>query len=482
MATDPRFLPPSPFSRLVSAHAVSMCGDAAIAASLAGSLFFSTPTSSSREKVLLYLLVTMLPFAVVAPVLGPALDYRRSGRRVLVATSMMGRAVLAVLMARWITDPAPAGLLVFPLAFGILVLAKGYSVAKSALVPALVGREDELVRANSKLALVSAIATTVGGAPAFLIQELFGPEWSLRLAAVVFAGGALLALKIPSVALARTAREAEREREELHQPSILLAGSAMGVIRAGVGFLAFFAAFSLKSDLFALGVAATMAVAGGFIGNIVGPPIRRTLREEQMLAAALLVTASFVLVGTLLATTVAFALASISVAIGAALGRLAFDSLLQRDGPDAARGRAFARFETRFQVAWVAGALVGIIPQNVSLGLLLLALVLAFAGLSYVGARRAARIRGGEVRTTIRPQLVDRAVGAAAADVRRRVRRRRRGERAPSRGLAGRTSAGPASTAASDPASPTPEIESAPPPPSSPAPPAENPEAFPGWD
>src|SRR5690606_40060911 len=65
------------------------------------------PTDSSRGKVLLYLLVTMLPFAVVAPVLGPALDYRRSGRRVLIATSMLGRGVLALLMARWVLDPAP---------------------------------------------------------------------------------------------------------------------------------------------------------------------------------------------------------------------------------------------------------------------------------------------------------------------------------------------------------------------------------------
>ena len=31
--------------------------------------------------VVLYLLVTMLPFAGVAPVLGPALDYRRRTRR-----------------------------------------------------------------------------------------------------------------------------------------------------------------------------------------------------------------------------------------------------------------------------------------------------------------------------------------------------------------------------------------------------------------
>ena len=109
--------------------------------------------------------------------------------------------------------------------------------------------------------------------------------------------GTLLALKIPSVKLVQTEREAELEREELHQPSILLAGSAMALIRGAVGFLAFFAAFSLKDDLFALGVAASMAVGGGFVGNIMGPYVRRVLSEEQMLAAALLVTASFVLVG-----------------------------------------------------------------------------------------------------------------------------------------------------------------------------------------
>jgi hypothetical protein len=418
--TDPRFLAPSPFSRLVSAHAVSMCGDACIAASLAGSLFFSTPTSSSREKVLLYLLVTMLPFAVVAPILGPALDYRRSGRRVLVVVSMMARAVLALMMARWISDPAPAGLLVYPVAFGILVLAKGYSVAKSALLPALVDDPSELVRANSRLALVSVIATTVGGGPAFIVQELFGPEWSLYFAFIVFVVGGILATKIPRVRVEQSPQEARLEREELHQPSILLAGSAMAVMRGAVGFLAFFAAFSLKSDLFALGVAAAMAVLGGFVGNIVGPLLRRALREEQMMAASLLLTASLVLIGTLLSGDTAFALSSLAVAVGAASSRLAFDSLLQRDGPDAARGRAFARFETRFQVAWVVGALIGIIPQNEQVGLLLLAIVLATAGILYVGARRAAR--GREMRSTLRPPAVDRAVGRAARGLRSRVR------------------------------------------------------------
>ena len=57
------------------------------------------------------------------------------------------------------------------------------------------------------------------------------------------------------------------ERDEMHTPSILLGASAMAVLRACVGFLAFFTAFSLKHDLFALGLAGTavrgLRLAGG---------------------------------------------------------------------------------------------------------------------------------------------------------------------------------------------------------------------------
>jgi hypothetical protein len=36
------------------------------------------------------------------------------------------------------------------------------------------------------------------------------------------------------------------------------------------------------------------------------------------------------------------------------IGRQGFDSILQRDAPDAARGRAFARFETLYQLLFVS--------------------------------------------------------------------------------------------------------------------------------
>ena len=70
--------------------------------------------------MLLYLLFTMAPFAVVAPVLGPFIDRTRGGRRLLFMASCAGRAVLCLFMAANIE-----GLGLYPLAFGSLVLLEG---------------------------------------------------------------------------------------------------------------------------------------------------------------------------------------------------------------------------------------------------------------------------------------------------------------------------------------------------------------------
>ncbi|MCJ7670825.1 MAG: MFS transporter, partial [Acidimicrobiia bacterium] len=390
MSDDPRFLPPTPFSRLMVTHAASVCADACVAASLAGSLFFAQPTSAARGDILLFLLLTMAPFAIVAPVMGPALDRIKGGRRLMVVTSCLGRALLCLAMAQFITKPTPEGLIIYPLAFGVLVLQKSYAVARAALVPAVVDDEGELVRANSRLALVSLVASMVGGVPAFLLQLVFNASWSLVLAAIVFSVATALATRIPRTQVVQDPAEVQLEAEELHQPSIQIAGSAMAVIRIAVGVIVFLSAFAFKEDKIGLAVVLGAYGVGGFAGNLIAPIARRHVREEVILASCLLGAAAFVLFGALAGGSAGgAALAAIAVATASAAGRVGFDSLLQRDGPDAARGRAFARFETRFQVAWVFGALFGIIPISECVGLLALGLLLLFAGLSYLAALRA---------------------------------------------------------------------------------------------
>src|SRR5437868_5289672 len=129
-------------------HGLSIAGDALVTMALAGSLFFSISPTAARSRVALYLFLTMAPFAVVAPWLGPLLDRRQGGRRTMVISSNVGRAVICLLMARHLQ-----GLLLFPEAFVALVLSKSYLITKSALVPATVGGEGQLVGANSRLAV-----------------------------------------------------------------------------------------------------------------------------------------------------------------------------------------------------------------------------------------------------------------------------------------------------------------------------------------
>jgi hypothetical protein len=386
---DPRTFRLNAFGRLAVTQTASVMGDALLTVSLAGSIFFTQDIAKSRTQVLLYLLLTIAPFAVVAPVIGPALDRSKAGRRTLMAVGLFLRAIVCFLMARYLDTLA-----LYPLAFAALVLAKGHAVAKSALVPAVVRDEHALVDANSRLALLSAVASVVGGAPGAAIIAIAGAPWSLRLAAVVFVVGGVLALRIPSATHAAPPETAEEELE-LHAPSIVFSGTAMSVLRGGVGFLTFFLAFHLKAagePTWFYGAVLIASVIGGFGGVLLAPVARRRVREETMLAAALLGTALVALFASRNPNRFTIELIAFTIAVAAACARIAFDSLLQRDGPEHLRGRAFARFETRFQLVWVAGALIPVALLDVltvRTGFFLLAVALAVAGLTYIGSLRS---------------------------------------------------------------------------------------------
>ena len=380
----------SPFARLAITHALAIGADTLVAVALAGSIFFSATLADARPKVLLYLAITMVPFAVVAPVMGPALDRTKGGRRLMVALFALGRALLCLFMANHLDS-----LLFYPAAFGTLALSKGYLVAKSALVPAVVSDETELVEANSRLALIGVLAGVLLGPVGAGLQTLTEASWVLRLAAMINLVSVAVAFRIPRAAKAAPP-VAPIEQAELHAASIRLAATAMTVLRAAVGFLTFLAAFELKRSHarpWLFGVVIGAGAFGGFLGAVIAPRLRRSVREETILVGALLVPAVVAIFGAKAFGHTAIGVVACAVAVGASAGRLAFDSLVQRDAPEAARGRTFARFETRFQLAWVGGAFIpAAIPGLPGrLGFLLLAVGLAFFGLSYLAAVRASR-------------------------------------------------------------------------------------------
>jgi Major Facilitator Superfamily len=437
---DPRFAEPTPFARLAITHAASICGDVCLTVSLAGSLFFSVSPGQSREKVLLYLIITMAPFAVIAPLLSPLLDRVRGGRRLMIFATCAARGVLCLFIARYVNASGAEALLIYPLAFGLLVAQKTYSIARSALVPAVVSGDRELVNANSRLAIISVIGGAVGGLPAVGIYRFFGAEGSLILAALVYAVAAMLSWQIPRVEKEKTGPDTQEEKEELHAPSIILAGSAMGLLRGAVGFLTFFLAFGLRDNdetAWVFGLVLVVSGVGGFLGNILAPQLRKITREEIILAGSLILPAVGCVFAARSASVTMTTIGAMLIAAGAAAGRVAFDSLLQRDAPDAVRGRSFARFETRFQVTWVAGALIPVaIPpvyQDLRIGLLVLAVVLGFAGLSYLAGMRAAREAVDRRRQRVERTRQTIEKGFRAGLARLRHPGRRRGDATPSK-------------------------------------------------
>ena len=142
-------------STLIELTAAGGAGDAFVAVSLAGTIFFSTSVDQARGRVVLFLLVTMAPFAVLAPFIGPALDRMQQGRRYLLAGTLLARGLLCWGMSAAIHSPVT----LLPAAFGILVLQKAYGVLRASVTPRLLPAEISLVTANARSQLFTLTAS-----------------------------------------------------------------------------------------------------------------------------------------------------------------------------------------------------------------------------------------------------------------------------------------------------------------------------------
>src|SRR3954451_18688792 len=177
--------------RLFDLHAISCAGDTLIAIGLAGTIFFNVPLGEARGKVALYLFITMVPFALLAPVVGPALDHFRHGRRYALAATMLGRAFLAYVISDHLL-----GWGLYPAAFGVLALSRACGVARSAAVPRLLPEGIGLSQVGARASVYGTFAGPVV-APIGLPAFKFGPQWPLRVATILFVVGMVVALRLP---------------------------------------------------------------------------------------------------------------------------------------------------------------------------------------------------------------------------------------------------------------------------------------------
>lgn len=380
----------SGLGKLIELHAVNGAGDVMVTVALASTVFFSVPTDEARGRVALYLAITMAPFTVLAPVIGPLLDRLPHGRRAAMAAAMLARALLALIIAG---AAASGSLELYPAALGVLVASKAYGVVRSAVVPRLLPPRFSLVKANSRVTLGGLLATGVA-APVGAGLHLLGPRWPLYGAFVIFVAGTFLSFSLPpKVDSAKGEDRALLSADEQHlhgprrrpprRPGLRTVGTAVthalaanAALRCLSGFLIFFLAFLLRehplagqSAAVSLGIVGVAAGAGNALGTAVGAWLRSRAPEIIIVTVVAVVLGAAITAAVLFGTFLVTCLAAIA-GFGQALAKLSLDALIQRDVPELVRTSAFARSETLLQMAWVFGGAIGIVlPLNGVLGL-----------------------------------------------------------------------------------------------------------------
>jgi MFS family permease len=364
--------------------------DAAVAVALANTLFFAAATAESKANVALYLAITVAPFAVVAPVIGPLLDRLQRGRRAALAVSFAGRAVLAVVMAlnydTWVLYPA---------ALGALVLSKSFSVLKAAVTPRVLPTAITLVTTNSRLTAFGLAAGAVFGGIAAGVATLAGSPGALLYTAALSVVGTVLCLRIPrwveSTAgeVPAALRTTRRGRRSPMGRGAVVALWGNGALRILTGFLTLFVAFVVKGQteadpgrqLLLIGIVGAAAGVGSFAGNAVGSR-RRFGRSDRVVLGCIVAAVASAVVAAVLPGIATAALVGLVGASASALGKVCLDAVIQRDLPEESRASAFGRSETVLQLAWVFGGALGVLLPHSTfwIGFAVVAAVVTLAG------------------------------------------------------------------------------------------------------
>jgi predicted MFS family arabinose efflux permease len=377
----------------VVVHSITNAADALFTVSLAGSLFFSVSADAARPRILLYLLLTLAPFAVLGPFIAPVIDRGPGGYRFVILATSLGRCLACLAMTVSLDS-----LLFFPEAFAVLVLGRTYSVAKSSMVARLIDDDAHLVSANAQLARMGTIGGVIGGALGAALLQVASPATAVGAAALAHALALVVGWRLPRRS---TPREKDQvlDEAEIHQTRLTFAATSMGVLRSSVGFATFLIALVLKSNAqpaWVYGVALLAGGAAGFTGTLVAGPLRRHLDEQAILLSCLAAAGLICFVAVAAPSRLAITALATVVALAATTGRQAFDSLTQRLAPDAEKGRAFAGFEWRFELAWVIGAIIPVtFKPSLPVGMIAIGSVMLAASAVYGFGLR--ELRGGQL-------------------------------------------------------------------------------------
>lgn len=345
------------YRRLWTARTVSQWGDTFNFVALALLIYRLTGSGLGVTGVVV---AEILPVLLLAPLAGPLID-RWPQVAVMVASDVF-RLVLMVLLAVW-HDSAVG---VYAIAFGMSVGMVFFNPAAGSVLPTIVTK-DRLVAANSGI-WTAAVVSQIAIAPlAGLLVTTVGYGAAFTINAASYAISALVLRGLPSPGLVQKTQRRHLLAEAREGVCVLaghrlLRALAVGQVLAALSAGATSALLVVLAEKH-LGVTGTgygFLIAAIGVGAAIGPLL--LVRRLSDPSRPVFVFGPFALRGLvdLVLATVAVipvaAAALVVYGIGTSTGAVTFNSMLQAESPEHARGRVFASMD----IIWQAGRLVSL--------------------------------------------------------------------------------------------------------------------------
>ncbi len=406
------------FRRLTWVRVISQAGDGAFQFGIASAFFFSPQEATTPADIAIGFAVLFAPFTLVGPFVGPFVDRWHRQRIVLVGN--MVRLVLVGTIVGAVVVGAPRTSL-YALALATLSVNRFLLAALSAGIPQVVDRQD-LLTANAILPTLGTIAAalggTIGGIVTFVVPGVSEDQKALLALGVAglafglssWAATSLSKRSLGPVRLLATDRVVNEALEVLvelrdgyrhlrHRATPFHALGVMASARLLYGLM-FVASILISRQVLGdssdpAGAIGNFAIVVGFaavgfgLAAVITPAFAHRVARHDWIVVCLLLGA--VGQGLLAIAGAPWALlgAAVTVSFSVQGGKIAVDTIVQRDTDDAYRGRAFVLYDVAYNTAFIAAAAIGalVLPVNGYSRAVMVALALAYVAFAFAYSR-----------------------------------------------------------------------------------------------